>query len=359
MRTGIGVRFMSSGDPHGPEIEEFLRHEFPQTAAKAESVMEAVVDAIIGSRQVRLGAAPNPESLVAIREVARNYIRENRPVPIMIPAGPKKPMLGVSVDMAELSALRILAQLQETVRQHYAPGLDMRLRLEDFTGFYLEGPEIKPTVDRYVADFEALISILWYSGFITPIRERALVGWEEFFAKVSEINALMLPYLAGTDGTEGTMDGWPLASMMKVPVVQAQREFLLGRYAKLYPEGGPENHLRAMAAYLSCAVGRRHLKASGADESWNHGRIDIYFAPPVQGTPHELVSTRVYYRTVPLAHSKQHIPFWRAKGILKVSDDGPRMSFAPWRDADVMDGSVEFKQGEKSVVVKADYVVEE
>lgn len=309
MRTGIDVRFMSSGDPHGPEIEEFLRREFPQTAAKAASAMEAVVDAIIGSRQVRLGALPNPESLVAIREVVRNYIAENRPIPIMVPAGPKKPMGDASVDMAELSALRILAQLQANVSQHYAPGLDMRLRLEDFTGFYLEGEGIRPTVDRYTSDFEALISVLGYSGFITPVRERALVGWEEFRAKVAEINALMLPYLAGTDGTEGSMDGWALGSMMRIPVAKAQREFLLGRYAKIYPGADGEFVLRAMASYLSCAVGRRHLKASGADPSWDRGRIDIYFAPPVPGTPHELVSTRVYYRTVPLAHSKQHIPF--------------------------------------------------
>jgi len=358
MRTGIGVRFMSSGDPHGPEIEEFLRREFPQTAAKAESVMEAVVETIIGSRQVRLGAAPNPESLVAIREVARNYIRENRPVPILIAAGPKKPLSTSSVDVAELSALRILAQLQDAVVAHYAPGLEIRMRIEDLTGFALEGVGIAATAERYIADLEAMVSILGYAGFLTPVRERALVGLDEFVGTVAEIHELMLPYLAGTDGNESTTAGWAIAPLMGVPITREQRDFLLGRYAKLYPEAGTAAHLEAMSRYMSCAVARRRLKASGAAPSWNHGKIDISFAPPVPGTPKELVSTRVYYRTVPLAHSKQHIPFWRAKGILKVRDDGPRMSFAPWDSTDVMDGSVEFKKGEESVVVKADYVVE-
>lgn len=35
------------------------------------------------------------------------------------------------------------------------------------------------------------------------------------------------------------------------------------------------------------------------------------------------------------------------------------MSFAPWQDPAVVDGSAEFRSGDRSVVVKADYMVEE
>ncbi len=83
----------------------------------------------------------------------------------------------------------------------------------------------------------------------------------------------------------------------------------------------------------------------------------LHFAPPVVGTPHELVSTRLYYRTVPLSHSKQHIPFWRARGILKVKGGDTRMSFAPW-GAEAAEGVAEFTDGERSVAVRADYMVE-
>lgn len=357
MRTGTDVRFMSSGDPRGQEIEEFLRREFPPTAAKAASATDAVVDAIIGSRQVRLGAAPNPESLEAIRAVVRAYMGENRAIPVLIAAGPKKPV-PTSVDVAELSALRTLAQLQGAVSAHHAPGLEIRMRIEDLTGLVLEGAGIAPEAGRYIADFGALVDVLGYAGFISPVRERDLAGADAFVAAVDEIHAAMMPYLAGTDGSEADMAGWAAAAFMSSPITAEQRAFLMGRYAKLYPDAPPDAHLWSMSRYLSCAVARRRLGASGADPSWDRGRIDISFAPPVPGTPKELVSTRVYYRTVPLSQSKQHIPFWRARGILKVGKGGPRVSFAAWQGAETVEGSAEFRGADRFIVVKADYMVE-
>lgn len=113
-----------------------------------------------------------------------------------------------------------------------------------------------------------------------------------------------------------------------------------------------------MSRYLSCAVARRMLGASGTKDSWDSGKIDISFAPPVPGTPKDLVSTRVYYRTVPLAHSKQHIPFWRARGILKAKGDEVRTSFAARDEAGIVDGNVELRNGDNAVTIKADYMVE-
>ena len=177
MITDIKIKSNRFDDPNLELITNFFRREFPDLAGgNTESLVTLIADKMIGSRNYRLAGRPNPESEVAIREVIRIALETGKPIPVLVVCGPKKPVMGESIDIAELSALRIIACVQRQVQELHPAGLDVRLRMEDTTGYFLEGldRELTDTMDKYITDFSALIRILGYN-FITPIRESNLV----------------------------------------------------------------------------------------------------------------------------------------------------------------------------------------
>jgi hypothetical protein len=76
---------------YGDLIKNAIMLNFPTIAATtATQKLEGIVGELIGTHHVRLGPAPNPESLVAIRSVVRNAISNKKSIPILVPWGSKK-----------------------------------------------------------------------------------------------------------------------------------------------------------------------------------------------------------------------------------------------------------------------------
>ena len=117
-----------SDHPYGNVIESFFAQQFPgANTNKTSTLLDALTTAIVGSSQVRYGAMPSPESLTAIRRVITESNRQDKPIPILVPFGSRKAVLGEPLDIAEVAALKQLMALQQRVQEHYKPGVGLRM----------------------------------------------------------------------------------------------------------------------------------------------------------------------------------------------------------------------------------------
>lgn len=121
--------------PFNELIARFVEQKFPTQKATGGDALELVFAEWLGTKQTRNGPKPAPEAQVAQRAVIRHWIENKRPIPVMVPWGSEKPD-GSGVDVAEIAALKQLECLQMRVQAHYAPGLDIVLRIEDLSAPY-------------------------------------------------------------------------------------------------------------------------------------------------------------------------------------------------------------------------------
>lgn len=350
-------------DTYGPYIEQLVGREFPQLASgKIEDRMEAIVAEFFATKQYRIGPKPNPESEVRIRDVVRRAIEINRSIPILIALAAIKVPIGESIDVAELGMLRTLCALNQRVKQHYAPGISVRLRLEDLTEFAISGASgdnvanIEQHVATYIASLKSLIQALGYEGFITVVPESSLVDPALFAGTVNTLTPVFMQYLAlGDAAMRAALNyhGW------KGGVSPAMQEYLYARYDRLYPDtvhGDAAQQYHA-ARYLAAILTRRNMDAMGDDKNFD-GRLEIGFAPALPDAP--LVSTRVYYRTIPREQSSLHLPPWLAKGYVQFDEDGlSHFALGRWDEEYTM-GQLEIvgESGARAVI-RADYRVQD
>jgi hypothetical protein len=353
-------------DPWGRVIESFIAGEFPQAHKHTESRLDAVMEAFLSTRQRRLGPVPGVEAQAEMRKVIRHYIEAKLPIPVLIPFGPKKPRQGEGIDVAELAALKALGCLQRSVVPHHEPGMHFLFRMEDLTGKVLEEgtPKLLEDIDGYCRDFKQLSEILGYSEFMEVVKETELGNQDTFLAEMAKVQPVMETYLTESWNSESPADCTsyqPLKELGFVGMVSpAQREFYMDRYSRLYPELTTDQRVTLLAKYLACSLVRRNLGMTGARKEWNGRCLSLSFAPPAPDQANT-AAARVYYRTVPLDHSKSHMPPWRAKGVLKCSDDKIRFSLLPWQEvnsAALFSGMLIVQSGKHWVPIRADYLLD-
>lgn len=356
---------LGAHDPYALNIERFIAQEFPQLASgDTEDTMEAVMAEFLGSKQVRVGPRPNPESEVRMRDVVRRAIDQSRPIPVLIASAAVKVPIGESADVAELSALRMLAHLQTRVQRHYSPGMHFRVRLEDLTEYVLspDVPDVGMHINQYTETMRTLVSALGYENFIILVSESDLCSPIKFVTGAQQMIPEIVDYLNATDDgvnesvvAVGEFQRLKDKYQLNWPISRPMREFFRARYRKLYPELAEDGHNVAMARYFAAMLTRKALGAVGDDQTFT-GRLEIGFAGAHPDSP--AVSTRVYYRTVPLSQSSNHLPFWSAKGFLKINDRGqPRISLGAW-DGDYTRGQLEISNGMYRALLRADYILE-
>lgn len=292
-------------------------------------VANDVVGELLGTSQHRSGPIPPSD---AIAEVVNECIAKASPIPVLVPSGPKKPPVGVGVDVAELSALMVLNDLNARVKTHHAPGISVRVRLEDATGWYLEDGVrgAAESMELYMGGFEGLVSALGLD-FIAPVRESALAPNSTLGDASRTLAPIFYDYITESEGLT-TEQAINLASKAAISeagwrgdIPSEQRDFYRGTYARLFPDETPKQHDERMARYFAVTLARIQVGATCA-EVWGNRAIQLNFAPPVPGIPKGLVARRLHYRTVPLRMSKRHLPFWRARGMVA---DG-RFVLAGW-----------------------------
>lgn len=316
-----------NNDLYADLIKNALMLTFPVSAATtSDQKLEGVVSELIGTHHVRLGPAPNPESLVAIRSVVRRAIENNKPIAILVPWGSKKTDNTKSIDIAEIMGLKMLYCLQQRVSQVYSPGVSINIRVEDLSGWYIFEEE-SGSVDaskRYVVDFEKLVTILGLTNFINPIRESDLSSNTDFHTCSDIIMQKILVYLEESDknSVDTSLSSFKeLADLgWKGEIPIAQREYYYARYSKLYNCDAHTARIK-LAKYLASCLARHKLHIRCDNPDWENDFLELTFCPPIPGAPESLVSRRLYYRTIHDKYTRDHIPPWRGKGYLRIYDD--------------------------------------
>lgn len=356
-------RFLSDLVVDERSVEGLASIEPERFPDAADDPCTGVVAAILGTGKTRYGPLPSPESQTAMRALVSQCMSEGRPIPILVPSGPKKPGIDRSIDVAELAMLKTLNCLQARVQCYHGPGIEVAIRLEDVTGWFLEdGVEgARRSMELYMSGLESLVAVLGL-GFVRPVRESVLMLEEEFRSESSRIAAIVLDYVEDTDAVGfddcESLPSWEALAAEGwqgcIPI--EQREFYHAAYEKLFPWMDRRARNVLMSRYLASTLVRYRLRGTGGDH-WG-SFIQLNFAPPVPGIPRGLVSRRVYYRTLPTDVSKRHIPFWRARGCLDLSDD-PRMVLRSWLEdvGEVVPSRFEFSSGGRMASVAADVLI--
>jgi hypothetical protein len=245
----------------------------------------------------------------------------------------------------------MLGSLQLSARRLYEPGFSFVFRMEDATGHWLEGtaPEMIATMDGYIDGLDHMVHVLGYAGFITLVRETDIVPSADFSAEAAELLPRFLAAVLTGDDSRLAEIGW------RGGVNHDTVEFLLERYRRVYPGETEAFGLHMASRYLAAAMGRVRLRASGAREDWDGGRLEIAFQPRMPGVPKGFSPTRVNYRTVPVKHSKLHMPFWRAKGIVKRKKKGLCYGLCHWGSDGYGSGDAVLEEGSDSVELSCDF----
>lgn len=320
-------------------IEQFTKFEMKIEINTNEEKTLYLTNLFINTRNVRQGPRPTIEQQAVIIQTIRYYIHENESIPVLIPSGPKKTKDGESVDLAELSVIKILKCLNDAAKKVYAPGFSFHIRLEDWTGKYLEGENALFSMNKYIEDFQTLNRLIGDPA-ISFFTESKLTPWSNFEEVANKMSAHIQDYLIESQNIpeeeRATLDSFSILAGLgwKGIIPQPMREYLINKYAKLYPEykNTPDFYTKMMAKYLGATFAGHILKVR-TPWSNNHKHLEIGFALPTPGIPENMQSTRVYYRSITLNNSKHNIPYWRAKGILKINEnDDIRISLLSWND---------------------------
>jgi hypothetical protein len=361
------IKAQGLGDPYAELVSNFFAREFPgANANNPNTILEAVTTAFIASNHVRYGPVPNPESLVAIRDVIRKSIAAGAPIPILTPFGSRKSRLSESLDVAEVASLKQLACLQRRVMEFYAPGVAINLRLEDTSGHYLfadEGEASRIATTEYVGAFQKLVRILGMSAFVNPMLESTLFDETAYAATSDSIVPALMSYIADTDayGIDGyqSLDSWKTLAAFgwQGNIPQEQRDYYRNRYRTLYPGITDYAATMKLARYFAGSWARIKHQGTGAAKEWGNDYLRVTFVAPVPGAPQGLVTRNIYYRTLPMKFATTHIPAWRAKGYLKINGEViPKL--ASWGDPrEYQSCSLVFGKGGETAEVKADYVI--
>jgi hypothetical protein len=313
----------NSADPYSALIESFIGKDFPRRLASNSSVLiDILTDEILGTKQTRYGPKPGPESLVAIRDVVRHYVSNGEPIPFMVPWGSEKPD-GSSIDVAELAALKQLSCFNARITPHYQPGIRANIRLEDVSAPYLfsDDPDTaRSNAARYTTDFGTLVKVLGHE-FIKVVPESSLTDEETFNQAADNVVGYFEKALRMYDAFENAEAGTLLAQIGWVGGIAPEtRLFYYNQYEKLYPRHSHSAKLSILARYFASASARRKLSIRGDESAWEGRFLDLSFVGPTPGTE-AYFGRRVYYRTLPLEFTSNHIAPWRAKGYLSIGND--------------------------------------
>lgn len=348
-----------SSDPYSHLIAGAILREFPsQCHMNTLALVDLITSEILGTRQQRYGPKPSPEVLVSIRDVIRDYTDRMQPIPFLVPWGSEKPN-GGGVDLAELWALKMLRCLSLRVSAHYMPGLVFRIRVEDASAphlFFDRMQQAREDAKYYSDAFEGLVTVLELNDFIECVRESSLVTEAKFNDEADSIVPALEAYIR--DRANAHAFEQMIAMGWKGDVAPETIEFYFCQFKKLYPADDDDKRAHRLARYFAAALTRKRLMLTGAHLGWGRNYIELAFFSSPPGTAAHF-GRRIYYRTVPSSITANHMPPWRSKGYMLITNENelcPKL--ASFNDPqEYNQNQVTLVNGDNSVNVQADYIV--
>jgi hypothetical protein len=364
---------LSCNDPYSQVISQFLSREFPVAFnMQEEDLVSMITNILIGNKDVRYGALNTPESQVTIRDIIRNSIETTSPIKVLIPWGSIKGDLSSNIDIAEVMAISRISTLAQCVKKYYSPGLEIVLRIEDWSGIQLFDESLNSlpiitNLTEYCQNLLKLLEILKDENVsITGMLEGTLGNAAVFHATVDSIIPTMERYLLETEDFEDislatVSELQSFKSLQRIDwngvVSREQREYYYATYEKLYNSTRKEC-IHKLALYLSQSLTRGMLNMRSPEHFDKF--IQINFCPPVPGIPKGYDRHCVYYRTVPMSQARTHICPWRAKGYLQIKGDkavAKLASFSHIKDLEIYQAKTVLKKGELSLTISSDYTL--
>jgi hypothetical protein len=348
-------------------ICRYLQHSFPKAAKVSQSnVLEILTDLMVGNKEMRYGPKPKIESLYTIRQTLQKAIELSAPIPILVPWGGRKADSSLSIDIAEVSALKQLISLDEMIKHFHPAGLHIHIAIEDLGASWLYRVQnnVDQSIDRYSSDFGKLVNMLKGDTSLEPIRESKLMDKEIYFAtseRYSElIEAVIQVMRAYKDIDVNTIPefetlkkaGW------KGDLSAVQQDYYLERYRSLYPGRKEAEYVLMLSDYLGGSKARYDLDGRGEPDSAVGSYIKLSFVPQIPGAPTSMFSNTLYYRTIPESAGRTHVAPWRGKGYLEIVDDIPVPKVTHFGNSilnDLEESSVTLVDGEDNLILRSDY----
>lgn len=333
----------------------FIGTDEPIGDIKKTCIVDAIMQEIVATKNLRMGPVPSFDIIESIRKVVSFHVDRGTPIPFVCPWGSEKPD-GSGIDIAEVLAMRTIACLDARIRIHYPAGIVCNVRMEDVSAPHLfneRADEARVEARAYCAQFETMIRILGY-GFIHAWRESRVVTENQFNQMADFILPTMTDHVMEPDNMshfhmlEGF--GW------KSPMTRERINEGLAHYRMLYPDMTDADRLRKFARYLADALARKKLNLRGVNPEWQEQFIDLSFVEPARSNGHSF-GRRCYYRTVQKNISSNHIPPWRAKGVIVDAGDSVRPRLMSFRElpSNLIPGQIGLSNGAESLNVRCDY----
>jgi hypothetical protein len=351
---------VDADNPYADPIRQFLLTEFPaKFECDEHELLDILTTAIVATGQVRYGPKPPPEVLVRMREVIAQSIKLNEPIHIVSPWGSEKPN-GTGVDVAELMAIKTFSCLRERVLKNYAPGIEVRLRVENASAphlFFERMDEARREARLYTDGLMNLVKIL-ETDWLVVAADSLFVSEDTMNAAADELLPWFERHLAQPT-SQLVLDklaayGWHGGAVPPETV-----QFYLAGYEKLYPASDRSQKIHRLARYFASALARKNLGLTGAKKEWGNNYLEVYFGttPGKNRLPGH--QKRIHYRTIPSYITSMHTPPWRAKGYLHVGDDGVMAKLTTFKEAGAMNENCIVVENNGLIQhVQADYVVE-
>jgi hypothetical protein len=361
-----------NNDPYGGLICRWFATKFPKKIiVSKEDIVDILTELIFSTKENRYGPIPSPEHQVVIRDVIRRSVELNLPIPVLVPWGGRKTLVtSPRLDMAEVSGLYQIIDLDNIIKTYYSPGLTINIRVEDINADWIwrDDPNIKQITEQYSADFVKLVNILRGDTKMLAIRESQMMVSDDYMRLSQDLSVLIQALIekqirypevdvySFPEFSELQSRGW------KGEIPQEQRDYYLKRYESLYPGQKQTDYIRMLADYFGGSKARYDLDAKGEPRTAVGKFIQLTYTPPIPGSPASLFSNAVYWRTVPESQGRTHISPWRAKGYLKISGNEIKNKITSFGNEIISQltpsiTTLEGKNGE-TVDIDCDYIVE-
>lgn len=354
--------------------DQIIRHimkDYLPAAVKAKNdLVEILSEVILGTKETRYGPIPPPEHLVVIRDVIRKSVEKGVPIPMLVPFGGIKANKTGEVDLAEVAAIKRLDTLNSCVKQFYKPGLRINVRVEDVNAIYLYGKEYEAVIGLYTESLVDVMRVIASPLWMRPAMESELMNPDQYYDYSELYRVPLEEYILSSDNSQGDLgQGKAYQQLLELGwtgiVPFEQREFYVNRYSNLYPGIERGEALKMLARYFAGSKARYTLNARGNPlEEWYEGigYIQLNYTQPVPGAPTTLFNNTVYYRTLPASEARTHMPAWRAKGYLKIYEDGSaKVKITNFHDKEVLDNlwsaKVLMEGNGHDVEVQTDYLI--
>jgi hypothetical protein len=285
-----------------------------------------IADILIGSKKIRLGTSPCAEHRAYLESQISRFIAAEKPIEVMCLWGAVKGYalddMRLEADLGDLLGIRRFAALDAQVKQHYAPGLRVRLIRENVGEYALTTRPmvVKRCIEAYRRTLDQMANLLSPSGNVAFEDESNLLAAlgvtdSDFLSMGTANGKAILEYYTASDHLPderkaevpefATLTGLGWRGIIPAPI----RAWYTGRCSA---EHAGEDPAWPISQYFGFALTRYKVglyNGSVADNNGTIAPLKASFVPYPDGTDNALRRGRLEYK-VKDSKGNNSVPPW-------------------------------------------------